>query len=162
MEMNTRLQVEHPVTELVTGLDLVEWQLRVAAGEPLTVRQSDVVLTGHAIEARVYAEDPLRDFLPSAGTVHVLDEPTGDGIRVDSALREGLEIGSAYDPMLAKVIAWAPDRATAIARLDAALARTTILGVRTNVEFLRQVLADPDVRAGRLDTGLLARLDPDA
>ncbi|MDQ0373993.1 acetyl/propionyl/methylcrotonyl-CoA carboxylase subunit alpha [Cellulomonas humilata] len=160
MEMNTRLQVEHPVTELVTGLDLVEWQLRVAAGQPLTVRQSDVVLTGHAIEARVYAEDPLREFLPSAGTVHVLDEPTGEGIRVDSALQEGLEIGSTYDPMLAKVIAWAPDRATAIARLDAALARTTILGVRTNVEFLRQVLADPDVRAGRLDTGLLARLIP--
>ncbi|KQY21257.1 acetyl/propionyl-CoA carboxylase subuit alpha [Cellulomonas sp. Root485] len=160
MEMNTRLQVEHPVTELVTGLDLVEWQLRVAAGEPLTVRQSDVVLTGHAIEARVYAEDPLRDFLPSAGTVHVLDEPTGDGIRVDSALQEGLEIGSAYDPMLAKVIAWGTDRATAMARLDAALARTTILGVRTNVEFLRGVLADPDVQAGRLDTGLLARLIP--
>lgn len=158
MEMNTRLQVEHPVTELVTGLDLVEWQLRVAAGEPLTVTQADVVLTGHAVEARVYAEDPARDFLPSAGTVLVLDEPTGDGIRVDSALREGLEIGSAYDPMLAKVVAWGPDRATAIARLDAALSRTTILGVRTNVSYLRQILADPDVRAGRLDTGLLARL----
>lgn len=158
MEMNTRLQVEHPVTELVTGLDLVEWQLRVAAGEPLTVRQDDVVLTGHAVEARVYAEDPSRDFLPSAGTVHVLDEPTGDGIRVDSALREGLEIGSAYDPMLAKVIAWGLDRATAIARLDAALSRTTVLGVRTNVSYLREILADPDVRAGRLDTGLLGRL----
>lgn len=160
MEMNTRLQVEHPVTELVTGLDLVEWQLRVAAGESLTVTQDDVVLTGHAIEGRVYAEDPSRDFLPSAGTVLVLDEPTGDGIRVDSSLRDGLEIGSAYDPMLAKVVAWGPDRATAIARLDAALGRTTILGVRTNVEHLRQVLADPDVRAGRLDTDLLARLIP--
>lgn len=160
MEMNTRLQVEHPVTELVTGLDLVEWQLRVAAGEPLTVTQDDVVLTGHAIEGRVYAEDPSRDFLPSAGTVLALDEPTGDGIRVDSSLRDGLEIGSAYDPMLAKVVAWGPDRATAIARLDAALGRTTILGVRTNLEFLRQVLADPDVRAGRLDTDLLARLIP--
>ncbi|MET0789610.1 MAG: biotin carboxylase N-terminal domain-containing protein [Cellulomonas sp.] len=160
MEMNTRLQVEHPVTELVTGLDLVEWQLRIAAGEPLTVAQDDVVLTGHAVEARVYAEDPSREFLPSAGTVLLLDEPAGEGVRVDSALVEGLEIGSAYDPMLAKVIAWAPTRAEAIARLDGALSRTTVLGVRTNVELLRQVLADADVREGRLDTGLLGRLIP--
>ncbi|MBO3103466.1 ATP-binding protein [Cellulomonas fengjieae] len=157
MEMNTRLQVEHPVTELVTGLDLVEWQLRIAAGEPLTV---DVAMTGHAIEARVYAEDPARDFLPSTGTVLVLEEPTGEGIRVDSALRTGLEIGSTYDPMLAKVIAWAPDRAGAIARLDQALARTSILGVRTNIAYLRQVLADQEVRAGRLHTGLLGGLTP--
>ncbi|WP_399552380.1 biotin carboxylase N-terminal domain-containing protein [uncultured Cellulomonas sp.] len=162
MEMNTRLQVEHPVTELVTGLDLVEWQLRVAAGEPLAVRQAEVRLTGHAIEARVYAEDPVREFLPSTGTVRVLDEPAGEGIRVDSSLYAGLEIGSAYDPMLAKVIAWGPDRATAVVRLDRALAGTTILGVRTNLTFLRQVLADPDVRAGRLDTGLLGRLTPRA
>ncbi|KQY44379.1 biotin carboxylase N-terminal domain-containing protein [Cellulomonas sp. Root137] len=160
MEMNTRLQVEHPVTELVTGLDLVAWQLRIAAGEPLGVQQTDVRLTGHAIEARVYAEDPLRDFLPSTGTVRVLDEPAGEGIRVDSSLYAGLEIGSAYDPMLAKVVAWGPDRATALARLDRALAGTTILGVRTNLAFLRQVLADPDVRAGRLETGLLGRLTP--
>lgn len=160
MEMNTRLQVEHPVTELVTGLDLVEWQLRIAAGEPLAVQQADVRLTGHAIEARVYAEDPLREFLPSTGTVRVLDEPTGEGIRVDSSLYAGLEIGSSYDPMLAKVIAWGPDRATALARLDRALAGTTVLGVRTNLAFLRQVLADPDVRAGRLETGLLGRLTP--
>jgi acetyl-CoA/propionyl-CoA carboxylase biotin carboxyl carrier protein len=160
MEMNTRLQVEHPVTELVTGLDLVEWQLRIACGEHLTVAQDDVVLTGHAVEARVYAEDPAREFLPTAGTVRVLDEPSGEGIRVDSALRVGLEIGSTYDPMLAKVIAWAPSRAEAIGRLDAALARTTILGVRTNLAYLRQILADPDVRAGRLDTGLLGRLAP--
>ncbi|KRD41382.1 acetyl/propionyl-CoA carboxylase subuit alpha [Cellulomonas sp. Root930] len=160
MEMNTRLQVEHPVTELVTGLDLVAWQLRIAAGEPLGVQQTDVRLTGHAIEARVYAEDPLRDFLPSTGTVRVLDEPAGEGIRVDSSLYAGLEIGSAYDPMLAKVVAWGPDRATALARLGRALAGTTILGVRTNLAFLRQVLADPDVRAGRLETGLLGRLTP--
>ncbi|NUU18510.1 ATP-grasp domain-containing protein [Cellulomonas humilata] len=162
MEMNTRLQVEHPVTELVTGLDLVEWQLRIAAGEPLDVQQADVRLTGHAIEARVYAEDPLRDFLPSTGTVRVLDEPSGEGIRVDSSLYAGLEIGSTYDPMLAKVIAWGPDRATALARLDRALAGTTVLGVRTNLAFLRQVLADPDVGAGRLETGLLGRLTPAA
>lgn len=161
MEMNTRLQVEHPVTELVTGLDLVEWQLRIAAGEPLTVRQEDVRMTGHAVEARVYAEDPARDFLPTTGTVLVLDEPSGDGIRVDSSLRPGLEVGPTYDPMLAKVIAWAPDRAAAIGRLDGALSRTTVLGVPTNIRFLRQVLAAPDVRAGRLDTGLLGRLVPE-
>ncbi|WP_456821117.1 acetyl/propionyl/methylcrotonyl-CoA carboxylase subunit alpha [Cellulomonas sp. URHB0016] len=158
MEMNTRLQVEHPVTELVTGLDLVEWQLRIAAGAPLGLRQEDVRLTGHAVEARVYAEDPSRDFLPTTGTVLVLDEPSGDGVRVDSSLRRGLEIGTAYDPMLSKVAAWAPTRAEALSRLDGALARTTVLGVRTNIAFLRSVLAAPDVRAGRLDTGLLARL----
>ncbi|WP_028047561.1 biotin carboxylase N-terminal domain-containing protein [Cellulomonas sp. URHE0023] len=160
MEMNTRLQVEHPVTELVTGLDLVEWQLRVAAGERLTITQQDVVLAGHAVEARVYAEDPSHEFLPSAGTVLLLDEPSGEGVRVDSSLVEGLVIGSGYDPMLAKVIAWAPTRAEAIARLDGALSRTTVLGVRTNIEFLRQVLSDDDVREGRLDTGLLGRLIP--
>ncbi|WP_426594992.1 biotin carboxylase N-terminal domain-containing protein [Cellulomonas sp. McL0617] len=160
MEMNTRLQVEHPVTELVTGLDLVEWQLRIAAGEHLTVAKEDVVLTGHAVEARVYAEDPARGFLPSAGRVLALDEPSGEGVRVDSSLVEGLTVGSTYDPMLAKVVAWAPTRDGAIARLDAALARTTVLGVRTNIEFLRSVLADGDVRAGRLDTGLLGRLIP--
>lgn len=158
MEMNTRLQVEHPVTELVTGLDLVEQQLRVAAGEELLFGQDDVRLSGHAVEARVYAEDPSRDFLPTTGTVLVLDEPTGEGVRVDSALRTGLEIGTTYDPMLAKVVAHGADRAEALRRLDAALARTVVLGVRTNVGFLRRVLADPDVRAGRLDTGLLARL----
>jgi acetyl-CoA/propionyl-CoA carboxylase biotin carboxyl carrier protein len=160
MEMNTRLQVEHPVTEMVTGLDLVEWQLRIAAGSPLTITQDDVRLTGHAVEARVYAEDPSRDFLPTTGTVLLLDEPSGDGVRVDSSLRPGLEIGTTYDSMLSKVVAWAPTRAQALARLDGALARTAILGVRTNVAFLRSVLADPDVRAGRLDTGLLARLIP--
>src|SRR4029077_20211042 len=109
---------------------------------------------------RVYAEDPSHEFLPSAGTVLLLDEPSGEGVRVDSSLVGGLTIGSAYDPMLAKVIAWAPSRAEAIARLDGALSRTTVLGVRTNIEFLREVLADADVRAGRLDTGLLGRLIP--
>lgn len=157
IEMNTRLQVEHPVTELVTGLDLVELQLRVAAGEPLGLTQDDVRLTGHAVEARVYAEDPAREFLPTAGRVLVLDEPTGDGVRVDSALAVGAEVGSAYDPMLSKVAAWGPDRATALARLDAALASTTVLGVTTNVMFLRRLVAHPGVRAGRLDTGLVER-----
>jgi acetyl-CoA/propionyl-CoA carboxylase, biotin carboxylase, biotin carboxyl carrier protein len=157
MEMNTRLQVEHPVTELVTGLDLVEQQLRVAAGEPLSFEQSDVALTGHAVEARVYAEDPDRCFLPTGGRVMALREPSGDGIRVDSALLEGAAVGTTYDPMLAKVVAYGPDRATALARLDRALSHTALLGVTTNVGFLRALLALPDVRAGRLDTDLLER-----
>jgi 3-methylcrotonyl-CoA carboxylase alpha subunit len=157
MEMNTRLQVEHPVTELVTGLDLVEWQVRVAAGEHLSVTQADVVLNGHAVEARVYAEDPARGFIPTGGTVLAVHEPAGDGVRVDSWMTRGAVIGSNYDPMLAKVIAWGPDRAAALHRLDRALADTALLGVGTNTAFLRGLLADEDVRAGRLDTELVDR-----
>jgi acetyl-CoA/propionyl-CoA carboxylase biotin carboxyl carrier protein len=157
MEMNTRLQVEHPVTELVTGLDLVEWQLRVAAGERLGFTQEDVRLTGHAVEARLCAEDPARGFLPSGGTVLGLHEPEGDGVRTDSGLREGTEVGSLYDPMLSKVIAYGPDRATALRKLRAALARTVTLGVQTNAGFLRRLLAHPAVVAGELDTGLVER-----
>jgi acetyl-CoA/propionyl-CoA carboxylase biotin carboxyl carrier protein len=155
--MNTRLQVEHPVTECITGLDLVEMQIRVAAGERLPIEQSDVVLDGHAIEARVYAEDPARGFLPQAGEVVGLVEPTGPGIRVDSSLRVGGVVGTDYDPMLAKVIAWGPDRETARARLVRALGDTAVLGVATNTTFLRDLLNDPDVVAGRLDTGLIER-----
>ncbi|MGC8514458.1 MAG: acetyl/propionyl/methylcrotonyl-CoA carboxylase subunit alpha [Acidimicrobiales bacterium] len=157
MEMNTRLQVEHPVTEAVTGLDLVEQQLRVAAGESLGFSQSDVRIDGHAIEARVYAEDPARGFLPTGGTTLLVREPHGDGIRVDSSLLEGGEVATAYDPMLAKVIAWGPDRGTALARLERALSATTILGVTTNVAFLRSLCRHPDVRSGQLDTGLIER-----
>ncbi|MFJ7298470.1 acetyl/propionyl/methylcrotonyl-CoA carboxylase subunit alpha [Streptomyces sp. NPDC099088] len=157
MEMNTRLQVEHPVTELVTGLDLVEWQLRVAAGEPLPYGQDDITLTGHAVEARICAEDPARGFLPSGGTVLALREPQGDGVRTDSGLSEGTEVGSLYDPMLSKVIAYGPDRPTALRRLRAALADTVTLGVQTNAGFLRRLLAHPDVVAGDLDTGLVER-----
>ncbi|GAB3579760.1 acetyl/propionyl/methylcrotonyl-CoA carboxylase subunit alpha [Leifsonia lichenia] len=157
MEMNTRLQVEHPVTELVTGLDLVEWQLRIAAGEPLGFAQEDVRLSGHAIEARVYAENPERGFLPSDGRVLALHEATGDGVRVDSGLAAGVPIVTEYDPMLAKVIAWGADRVDALARLDRALADTAILGAVTNVRWLRELLADDDVRAGRLDTTLIDR-----
>ncbi|SDO37151.1 acetyl-CoA/propionyl-CoA carboxylase, biotin carboxylase, biotin carboxyl carrier protein [Streptomyces sp. cf386] len=157
MEMNTRLQVEHPVTELITGLDLVEWQLRVAAGERLAFGQEDVRLTGHAIEARICAEDPARGFLPSGGTVLKLHEPQGDGIRTDSGLSEGTEVGSLYDPMLSKVIAYGPDRETAIRKLRAALAGTVTLGVQTNAGFLRRLLAHPAVVAGELDTGLVER-----
>lgn len=161
MEMNTRLQVEHPVTEMVTGLDLVEWQLRIAAGQELGLAQADVQLHGHAVEARIYAEDPQQGFLPSAGTVLRLAEPSGGGVRVDSSLTEGLRISSSYDPMLSKVIAWGADRNQALARLDRALAGTVVLGVDTNLEYLRLLLADPEVRAGRLETTLIERRLPD-
>ncbi|MEW2415033.1 biotin carboxylase N-terminal domain-containing protein [Streptomyces sp. NPDC046866] len=157
MEMNTRLQVEHPVTELVTGLDLVELQLRVAAGGALGIAQSDVVLTGHAIEARVCAEDPARGFLPSGGTVLALSEPAGRAVRTDSGLVAGVDVGSTYDPMLSKVIAYGPDRAAALRVLRGALADTVILGVQTNAGFLRRLLAHPDVVSGELDTGLVER-----
>lgn len=161
MEMNTRLQVEHPVTELVTGLDLVEWQLRVAAGERLPFTQREIRLTGHAIEARVCAEDPARGFLPSGGTVLRLHEPQGEGVRTDSGLAEGTDVGSRYDPMLSKVIAYGPDRRTALRRLRAALAQTVTLGVPTNAGFLRRLLAHPAVAAGELDTGLVERVVAD-
>ncbi|MFF9144164.1 biotin carboxylase N-terminal domain-containing protein [Streptomyces sp. NPDC014861] len=157
MEMNTRLQVEHPVTELVTGLDLVEWQLRVAAGEPLAFGQEDVRLDGWAVEARICAEDPARGFLPSGGTVLALDEPSGDGVRTDSGLVEGTEVSSLYDPMLSKVIVHAADRPTALRKLRAALADLVTLGVPTNAGFLRNLLAHPDVVSGAMDTGLVER-----
>ncbi|HEX9832198.1 MAG TPA: acetyl/propionyl/methylcrotonyl-CoA carboxylase subunit alpha [Mycobacterium sp.] len=161
MEMNTRLQVEHPVTEMVTGIDLVEQQVLIAAGHKLPIAQDDVTLTGHAIEARVYAEDPGRGFLPTGGTVLGLAEPVGSGVRVDSGLAPGTVVGSDYDPMLSKVIAHAADREAAIRALGKALANTAVLGVTTNIEFLRFLLADPDVVAGDLDTGLLDRRMPD-
>lgn len=169
MEMNTRLQVEHPVTEMVTGIDLVEWQVRIAAGEVLTVAQSDVELKGHAVEARVYAEVPERNFMPSMGRVVALAEHgAGDpgvtgvqqgqaNVRIDSAMREGLDITGDYDPMLAKVISWGDDRAAALDTLDAALGQYTLLGVDTNVEYLRLLINDPEVREGHLDTGLIER-----
>ncbi|HUB54874.1 MAG TPA: biotin carboxylase N-terminal domain-containing protein [Mycobacterium sp.] len=157
MEMNTRLQVEHPVTEMVTGWDLVEWQVRIAAGEKLTISQADIALHGHAIEARVYAEDPAHGFLPTGGDVLAVVEPDAAGVRVDSGLSAGMVVGSDYDPMLAKVVAHGADRAAALRALDGALADTAVLGVVTNVEFTRFLLADPDVIAGRLDTGLLDR-----
>jgi acetyl-CoA/propionyl-CoA carboxylase biotin carboxyl carrier protein len=157
MEMNTRLQVEHPVTEMVTGLDLVGWQVKIAAGEHLSVTQHDVRLNGHSVEARVYAEDPARGFIPTGGTVLAVHEPSGEGVRVDSWMTEGTVIGSNYDPMLAKVIAWGPDRAAALHRLDLALADTALLGVGTNIAFLRGLLADEEVRAGKLDTELVER-----
>lgn len=161
MEMNTRLQVEHPVTEMVTGIDLVEQQVRIAAGEALAIAQEDVEMRGHAIEARVYAEDPVQGFLPTGGPVLAVVEPTRRGVRIDSGLAAGMTIGSDYDPMLAKVIAHGDDRDAALRSLDRALADSAVLGITTNIEFLRFLLADPDVRAGRLDTGLLDRRTAD-
>jgi len=162
MEMNTRLQVEHPVTELVTRvgseqLDLVELQVRVAEGRPLPFGQEDVRVHGHAVEARVYAEDPASGFLPTGGRVLDLREPSGPGVRVDSGLSPGSHVGTDYDPMLAKVVAAAPVRAEALRRLDAALGGTAVLGLSTNIAFLRRLLAHPEVRAGRMDTGLVER-----
>ncbi|MFD7833224.1 biotin/lipoyl-containing protein, partial [Kitasatospora sp. NPDC059803] len=136
-------------------LHLVEWQLRIASGERLSFDQSDISFLGHAIEARICAEDPERDFLPTGGRILVLDEPQGEGVRVDSGVAPGSVVTSAYDPMLAKVIAYGPDRPTALRRLRAALADTRILGVTTNTGFLRRLLAHPEVVAGRLDTGLV-------
>ncbi|HMJ04434.1 MAG TPA: biotin carboxylase N-terminal domain-containing protein [Conexibacter sp.] len=158
LEVNARLQVEHPVTEAVTGLDLVELQLRVAAGEPLPLSQADVALSGHAVEARVYAEDPANGFLPSTGRVVAYREPAGPGVRVDSGIEEGVEVGAHYDPLLAKVIAHASDRTGALARLDRALAELRVVGPTTNAAYLRALLARPEVRAGELDTELIERL----
>ena len=157
MEMNTRLQVEHPVTEQITGIDLVEQQLRIAAGEPLALAQDEVVLRGHSFEARVYAEDAASGFLPTGGTVRRVRHPRGEGIRVDSALADGLSISTDYDPMLAKIVSWGEDRDQARRRLVAALDDTAVFGVTTNVEFLRLLLELPEVAAGNLDTGLIAR-----
>ncbi len=158
MEMNTRLQVEHPVTEAITGLDLVEWQLRVAAGHPLPLAQDDLAIAGHAVEARLYAEDPARDFLPATGRLAVLRfPPAGPSLRIDSGVREGDAITPHYDPMIAKVIAHGPDRATALARLARALGDTVIAGTTTNRAFLCRLLVDPEVAAGRVETGLIAR-----
>ena len=155
MEMNTRLQVEHPVTEAITGLDLVEWQLRVAAGEPLPLAQEDIALAGHAFEARVYAEDPARDFLPAPGPLLHVRFP--ERARIDSGVRAGDQIGAYYDPMIAKLTTHAPDRDQALLRLRRALDRTHIAGTATNLGFLRALCRDADFAAGRMDTGLIGR-----
>jgi 3-methylcrotonyl-CoA carboxylase alpha subunit len=157
MEMNTRLQVEHPVTEAVTGLDLVEWQLRVAAGEKLPLKQSSITLAGHAVEGRLYAEDPEVDFLPSTGKLRALRLPEGEGLRIDTGIAEGGTVTPFYDPMIAKIIAHGPDRGAALARLAAAFARTLVAGPRTNVAFLRRLCLASDFQAGAFDTGFIDR-----
>jgi 3-methylcrotonyl-CoA carboxylase alpha subunit len=157
IEMNTRLQVEHPVTEAVTGLDLVELQLRVAAGEALPIRQQDLVLRGHAIEARLYAEDPERGFLPQTGTLYGLRFPPPEIARVDTGVRQGDIVTPFYDPMIAKIIAWGEDRSAAVNRLRRALADTAFSGVVTNLGFLGRVAANSDFAAGEIDTGFIER-----
>jgi 3-methylcrotonyl-CoA carboxylase alpha subunit len=156
LEMNTRLQVEHPVTEMITGVDLVEWQLRVADGEPLPLRQAQVTQRGHAVEARLYAEDPERGFLPSTGRIERLRFPMDlEHVRVDTGVREGDEVSIHYDPMVAKIIAWGADRLEAIDRLRAALEATDVDGLRTNTRFLWEILGNEAVRAGDVSTRLL-------
>jgi acetyl/propionyl-CoA carboxylase alpha subunit len=153
MEMNTRLQVEHPVTEAITGQDLVEWQLQVASGEPLPLAQAEISLRGHAIEARLYAENPHTGFLPSIGRLDHFRTPAD--IRLDSAVEEGGLVTPFYDPMIAKLIAWAPTRQAAAAKLAAACRATEVYPVRTNAGFLARCLADPDFIAGAVDTGFI-------
>jgi 3-methylcrotonyl-CoA carboxylase alpha subunit len=158
IEMNTRLQVEHPVTELITGIDLVEWQLRVAFGEALPLRQDQIRLNGHAIEARVYAENPARNFMPSVGRIKTWRTPSAaDGLRIDEGYREGDVVSPYYDAMLAKVIAWAPTRQAAIDKLNLALEETDVRGVVTNIPFLSALVTHPNVRANAIDTGLIER-----
>ncbi|MDN7184479.1 acetyl/propionyl/methylcrotonyl-CoA carboxylase subunit alpha [Caballeronia sp. SEWSISQ10-4 2] len=158
MEMNTRLQVEHPVTEMITGLDLVEWQLRVASGEPLPLSQEQLEINGHAMEARIYAEDPERGFLPSTGRlVHLSPPPVTDFVRVDTGVEQGDEISPHYDPMIAKLIVWGEDRRQALDRMRQALAQYRIVGVSNNVDFLARLVAVPSFANAQLDTGLIER-----
>jgi acetyl-CoA carboxylase biotin carboxylase subunit len=158
LEMNTRLQVEHPVTEMVTGIDLVQLQLRVAAGEPLPLRQEDIILRGHSMELRVYAEDPDNNFFPSPGRITRLISPSGPGIRRDSGMYEGWVVPLDYDPLLAKLIAYGENRTQVINRLRRALSEYFIGGIKTNLSLFRRILLDPDFQAGRIDTGFLDRL----
>jgi acetyl-CoA carboxylase biotin carboxylase subunit len=164
LEMNTRLQVEHPVTELVTGLDLVQWQLRIAAGEPLSLTQEDIDWRGAAIECRLGAEDPENQFFPSPGRISELVMPSGPGIRLDSGIYPGWTVPMEYDSLLAKLVVWAPSRADAIARMARALNECHIGGIRNNVEFFRELIRDPDFAAGAIHTGFiqefLARKEP--
>ena len=157
MEMNTRLQVEHAVTEMVTGLDLVREQIRIASGEPLSLRQEDVDIRGWSMECRIYAEDPENHFLPCPGKVVAVRLPEGPGVRVDSSVYSGGEVSLYYDPMVAKVVAWGPDRAACAATMRRALDEFQIVGIRTNRNFLLQIVSHPEFLAGRLDTGFIPR-----
>jgi 3-methylcrotonyl-CoA carboxylase alpha subunit len=158
IEMNTRLQVEHPVTELITGIDLVEWQLRVAFGEKLPLKQNEIQLNGHAIEARVYAENPHKNFMPSVGRIRTWRMPAqSNGLRIDAGYREGDAVSPHYDAMLAKVIAWAPTREAAIERLNRGLQESDVRGIVTNIPFLSALVTHPDVRANTIDTGFIER-----
>ena len=155
LEMNTRLQVEHPVTELVTGLDLVNWQIRIAAGEKLPFAQADISQRGHAIECRIYAEDPASHFLPSIGEIAVYERPSGIGVRVDDGIEAGSHVSPYYDPMLAKVITWGHNREEAIAKMVRALQDTAVLGITTNIEYLLAILQEPTFISGSTPTNYL-------
>ena len=157
MEMNTRIQVEHPITEMVTGIDLVKTQIRIAAGEPLPFRQEDVKLTGHAIECRINAENPAQNFRPCPGRISALHMPGGPGIRIDSAVYQGCEITPYYDSMIAKLITFAPTREEALMKMKWALAEFIVEGVDTNIDFQLNLIKDADVEAGRYDIGFLSR-----
>lgn len=157
MEMNTRLQVEHPVTEMITGFDLVEWQIRIAAHEPLPKKQTDIQAVGHAIECRIYAEDPENEFLPSTGQIHFLQEPTGTGIRIDTGVSRNSVISVYYDPMIAKLIAWGHDRTQALLRLKNALKHYHLGGVKTNIPFLQSILSHAQFEAAELSTDFLSQ-----
>jgi len=158
LEMNTRLQVEHPVTELVTGLDLVHLQIHIAAGEKLPFKQEDIQLRGHAIECRIYAEDPENNYFPSPGKIETLMEPAGPGIRLDSGIYEGWTVPIDYDPLLAKLVGYGENRAQATMRLERALGEYFVGGIKTNTGLFRRILSDADFKAGQLDTGYLERL----
>jgi acetyl-CoA carboxylase biotin carboxylase subunit len=158
LEMNTRLQVEHPVTELITGLDLVHLQIRIAAGEKLPFTQDDVSMRGHAIECRIYAEDPDNNYFPSPGKISLLQEPSGPGIRLDTGMYEGWNVPIDYDPLLAKLIGYGSDRDEAIARLTRALNEYFVGGIKTNISLFRRILRDADFRAAKVDTGFLDRM----
>jgi acetyl-CoA carboxylase biotin carboxylase subunit len=155
LEMNTRIQVEHPITELVVGVDLVKWQLRIAAGEDLTLRQEDLDQRGHAIECRIYAEDPTNNFFPSPGRILHLDEPVGPGVRTDSGITSGFEVSPFYDPILSKLIVWAESRDDAIVRMARALDGYTVLGIRTPIRFLRDAVLHQEFRAGNTFTDFI-------
>jgi len=155
--MNTRLQVEHPVTEMVMGIDMVKEQLRIAAGEPLRWRQKDVRLRGAALECRIYAEDPANNFFPSPGIIQRLQAPRGPGIRSDSGVYEGWTVPLEYDPLLAKLVVWGNDRAEAVARLRRALSEYEVFGIKTTIPFFRRVVDHADFVAGRIDTGFIDR-----
>jgi acetyl-CoA carboxylase biotin carboxylase subunit len=157
LEMNTRLQVEHPVTESVTGIDLVRWQIRIAAGEPLTLKQQDICWTGSAIECRLYAEDPENNFFPSAGRLTQYEEPSGPGVRVDGGVYPGWTVPLDYDPLLAKLTVWSDTRTSAIERMRRAVSEYRVLGIKTNLALFAQLMTDPAWIAGDLDTGFLDR-----
>ncbi|MBI4042887.1 MAG: acetyl-CoA carboxylase biotin carboxylase subunit, partial [Deltaproteobacteria bacterium] len=160
LEVNARLQVEHPITELVTGIDLVKWQILIAGGEPLTLQQKEIKPRGVAIECRICAEDPLHDFVPSPGKITHLQTPGGPSIRVDSALYRGWEVPMYYDALLAKLCAWGKDRKEAISRMQRALREFVLLGVKSNIAFLIKILESPEFQSGRYDTKIVEKVLP--